>query len=116
MNVLYSASKICLILIVFFWLTFFDTKDSFVVQFGGFIEIETSYLVIALFVKLKIIPCSCPYLGLNQNLIIYWSNGISRKFPLNDLIMGVYIDSVIEVVVKVPAIVDDLFSLSLRIL
>ena len=34
-------------------------KNYFAVQFGGFIEIETSYQVMVLFSKLKIIPNSC---------------------------------------------------------
>ena len=58
---LYSASKISFILLVAFQTgrLFVIAKNSFVVQFGGFIEIETSCQVIVLFLKLKIIPRLC---------------------------------------------------------
>ena len=59
--ILYSASKICLILLVAFWTGQLSliTKISFAVHLGGFIEIETSYQVIVLFSKLKFIPSLC---------------------------------------------------------
>ena len=58
---LYSASKVCFILLVGFLTGQLSliTKNSFAVQVGGFIEIETSCLGIDLFSKLNIIPNSC---------------------------------------------------------
>ena len=58
LNIMYSASKICFIVLVVIlsgWLSWI-TKNSFAVQFGGYIEIETSCQAIVLFSKLKIIP------------------------------------------------------------
>ena len=58
---LYSASKIYVILLVAFLTGRLSliTKNSFAVQFGGFIEIKTSCQVMVLYLKLKIIPSSC---------------------------------------------------------
>ena len=53
---LYYASKIYLIILVIFWTWQLSliTKNSFAVQFIGFIDIETSCQVIVLCLKLKI--------------------------------------------------------------
>ena len=58
---LYSAPKICVISLVSILtgLLSLITKNSFAVQFGGFIEIETCCQVIILFSKLKIILNLC---------------------------------------------------------
>ena len=40
------------------WVTFVDFQEFFAIQFGDFIEIETSYEIIVIDLKIKVIPSS----------------------------------------------------------
>ena len=68
------------------------TKNSFVIQLVGFMEIEIFYKVTVLFLKLKIIPSSC---SVSLPRIKLYFNNVSDKlyfslnFSLCDLLLEV---------------------------